>query len=190
MLRILVVYSSSEGQTEKVAHHIARQIENKGHVARLVSAHQSDDLAVLGDFDAAVVAGGLHMGAHGPALAAFISEHATALNAGPSAFLSVSLSAASDDPAEVAGALEAIKDFEIATGWTPRRTQLVAGAVHDRQLGFFKRFVVHTLMRRKGVELDPSGNTELTKWPALDRFIGEFITLVETTATGRTANNS
>jgi menaquinone-dependent protoporphyrinogen oxidase len=184
MLRILVVFSSSEGQTEKVAHHVARQIENKGCAARLVSAHATDDAAAIGDFDAAIVAGALHMGAHGPALATFISEHADALNAAPSAFLSVSLSAASDDPADVAGALEAIKDFEAATGWTPRRTQLVAGAVHDRQMGFFKRLLIHTLMARKGVELDPSGNTEFTKWPTLDRFIGDFVDLVEKTAAG------
>ena len=184
MLRFLVVFSSSEGQTEKVAHHAARQIENRGHAARLISAHRPGDLASMGDFDAAIVAGAVHMGAHGPALATFVSEHATTLNAVPSAFLSVSLSAASGDSADIAGALEAIKDFENATGWTPRRSQLVAGAVHDRQMGPLKRLVIHTLMRRKGVDLNPSGETEFTNWPVLDRFIGEFTALAEKSSAG------
>ena len=174
MLRFLVVFSSSEGQTEKVAHHVARQLENRGHVARLINAQDTSDPTAIGQFDAAVIAGSLHMGSHGPALAAFVSERAKALNGVPSAFLSVSLSAASEDHDDIQGAVDAVRTFERETGWTPSRTQLVAGAVHQRQYGLLKRLLMGTVLRGKAAELDPSGETEFTNWRALDGFVALF----------------
>lgn len=175
MLRFAVAFSSQEGQTERIAHHVAREIENRGAVARLVNVQDPEDCAQVGDYDAAIIAGPVHMGAHGAPLTAFIAKHAERLNQVHSAFLSVSLAAASDDPAERKGAEAAAETLCQETDWRPDTTLLVAGAVHDRQTGFFKRLVLHAILRRKGVALNPSGDTEFTDWETLDAFVRDFV---------------
>jgi len=181
MLRFMVAYHSEEGQTEKVAHHVARQIENHGQVARLIQTDDVDDISEVGGFDAAIVAGSLHMGAYGSDLAEFVTRHSGELNKVPSAFLSVSLSAASGDPLDLVGTEKDALEFQGETGWSPEHTQYVAGAVRDRQTGILKRLVIHAIMRIKGVELDPSGTTEFTDWRALDRFVTGFVAEVAAT---------
>jgi len=181
MLRFMVAYHSEEGQTEKVAHHVARQIENRGQVARLIQTDDVEDISEVGAFDAAIVAGSLHMGAYGPALAEFVSKHSGELNKVPSAFLTVSLSAASSDPLDLVGTERDALEFQEETGWSPEHTQYVAGAVRDRQTGVLKRLIIHTIMRLKGVGLDPSGTTEFTDWRALDRFVTGFVAEVAAT---------
>lgn len=175
MLRFMVAFHSEEGQTEKVAHHVARQIENHGQVARLISTDDIEDISEVGGFDAAIVAGALHMGAYGFALKEFVFKHADDLNKVPSAFLTVSLSAASDDPLDLVGTERHALEFQQETNWTPEHREYVAGAVRDRQTGPLKRLMIHTIMWMKGVKLDPSGTTEFTDWPALDRFVKGFV---------------
>ena len=106
----------------------------------------------------------------------------------PRPFLSVSLSAASDDHEDIQGAVDAVRTFEHDTGWTPHRTQLVAGAVHARRTNFIKRLLLGSVLRKKGVELDPTGETEFTNWPALDDFVALFVAETANTlkAKGRT----
>jgi len=175
MLRFMVAYHSEEGQTEKVAHHVARQIENRGQVARLIQTDDVDDISEVGAFDAAIIAGALHLGAYGSALTEFVSKHAGELNKVPSTFLTVSLSAASDDPLDLVGTEKDALEFQQETGWSPEHMQFVAGAVRDRETGLLKRLMIHAIMRIKGVELDPSGTTEFTDWGALDRFVTGFV---------------
>ena len=175
MLRFIVAYASLEGQTDKIAHHVARQVERRGHVARLFDVRDAERAADAGDFDAAVIAGSVHMGTHDQALAAFVTQHLEALQSVPSALLSVSLAAASSEASDRQGATEIAKAFQEATGWEAGHTKLVAGAVDDRRYGFVKRAFMHALLNRKGVALDPSGYTEFTDWPALDRFVREFV---------------
>ena len=175
MQRFVVAYASQAGQTEKIAHHVARTLENAGQIARLIDIGSEDDISDVGECDAAIIAGPMRMGVHGPALAAFVREHRQMLNAVPSAFLSVSLSAASPDPRERHEAEDRAILFEEETGWRPDHTRIVGGAVHDRAHNPIIRFILHAILKRKGVALDPSGNTEFTDWPALDRFVLAFM---------------
>jgi menaquinone-dependent protoporphyrinogen oxidase len=182
ILHVLVAFASHEGQTEKIAHHAARVIEDRGHLARLVDVRADDTTDALEGIDAAILAASLHIGAHDPALAAFARQHAVRLGPMPSAFLSISLTAASADAAERAAIDQIVHSFQQATGWRPGRVALVAGAVHDREMNVIERYVIHRIVDAHGVERHPSGDTELTDWPALDAFLRGFIT--EATARG------
>lgn len=175
MLRYVIAYASQAGQTEKIAHHVARRIEDAGHVARLVDLRDPADIGELGGCDGAVVAGAVHMGAYERVIFDFVAEHAELLNRVPSAFLSVSLAAASEDPKDIEGLAKAARLFEDAVDWHPDHTVQTAGAIHDRALNPIARFVLHRIVESKGVELDPSGNTEFTDWKALDQFVSDFM---------------
>lgn len=172
--RYLVAFVSREGQTEKVAHHIARRIEDDGSLVRLIDVRAHETEAGADDCDGMVITGSMHRGRFDPELSAFIMRHSEALRRCPSAFLPVSLSAASHEESERSAVDEIAQSYLAELGWMPDVVYHVAGAVHDRQLNAFERMVIHAIVDSKGVERHPSGDTELTDWAALDAFIRSF----------------
>ena len=128
MRRILVAFASREGQTEKIAHHIARRLEDAGHLTRLIDLKAGETEAGADDCDAAILAGAIHRGHHEQALARFIMRHAPALRRGHSAFLSVSVSAGSHNRADLQAVDEVVQGFLYELGWHPDCIEHVAGA--------------------------------------------------------------
>lgn len=174
MARVLVAYASTEGQTEHIAHHVARKLEDAGHVTRLIGLSSCEGEAGADDYDASILASSIHRGRFAPELTSFLMRHGPAIRAHRSAFLTVSLSAASQDEKERAGLREVTDRFLFESGWQPDFVEHVAGAVHDRLLSVFERAVLHAVVRQHGEELDPTGNTEFTDWPRLDTFVKSF----------------
>jgi len=175
MLRILVTYDTSDGQTEKVAHHVARQIERRGQAARLVNLDSPDDKSEIGDFDASFIIGAVHGGQHSQRLTEFVRSSKQSIERTSNAFLSVSLSAASHETTDKLDAEAFMQEFERETGWTPQYSMQVAGALHERQFGWFQRTIVRVLLKQRNIVPEPSGETELTNWPALDDFVRMFV---------------
>jgi menaquinone-dependent protoporphyrinogen oxidase len=174
MQRYLVAYVSREGQTEKIAHHVARQLEDCDALVRLIDVKAHETEAGADDCDAVIIAGSVHRARFDPELSAFIMRHGPALRRCPSAFLPVSLSAASHEPSDRAAIDEVVQNYLAELGWKPDEVFHVAGAVHDRQLNLLERTALHAILNMKGVEPHPSGDTELTDWTALDEFLRGF----------------
>jgi len=179
MRRVLVGFASHQGQTEKIAHHLARQLEDRGLAVRLVdmigAARAGESDAGADDCDAAILAGSLHLGRYDAALASFLMRHGPAIGRGPSAFVTVSLSAASEDETERRAVEEIAQRFLYETGWLPEHVLHAAGAIHDRRMNPVERFALHAIADAHGLDRHPSGDTELTDWAALDRFARDFV---------------
>ncbi|MXN66070.1 hypothetical protein GR183_14240 [Stappia sp. GBMRC 2046] len=129
----------------------------------------------LEPFDAALLAGSLHAGRHQKELIRFVKSHREALCGVPTGFVSVSLSAHGDTSEDVAAAHRCVAEFFEKAGWEADCTHLAAGAVRDARLGFIKRWILHAILRAKGVEMGPSGELEFTDWAALDAFADQFL---------------
>ena len=63
-----------------------------------------------------------------------------------------------------------IDDFTDDTGWTPRATESIAGALQYREYDFATRLLMRLLMRRGGHPTDSSHDYVYTDWDAVDRF--------------------
>lgn len=178
MPRVLVAFASHQGQTEKIAHHLARQLEDRRCTVRLVDliavGRGAESDAGCDDCDGAIIAASLHIGRFDAALAGFLMRHGPAIGRKPSAFLTVSLSAASADDGERRAVEEIAQTFLAETGWLPEHVLQVAGAIHDRALGPLERFTLHAIADAHGVARHPSGDTEFTDWTALDAFTRTF----------------
>lgn len=181
MKRILVAYASREGQTEKIARHIGRRIEEAGLAPWLINLKSGDSEAGIETCEAAIVAGSVHRGRPDQELSGFLMRHGPTLRGGPSAFMCVSLSAASTDPSDRAAIDELAQSFLYEVGWHPDVVQHVAGAVRDSQLNLLERYTVHAVMYQKSIPRDASGETELTDWAALDAFTAEFVARLKPT---------
>ena len=106
-MRILVLYATTEGQTRKIARHVMAVLSGIGHGVELMNVTESEGVD-LSRYDRAVLAGSLHAGGYQAALAGFARAQAARLNAMPTLFLPVSLSAAGDTAVSVSGVGEGV----------------------------------------------------------------------------------
>ena len=173
MQDLLIAYSSGEGQTAK----IAKQMADLGQAAKLrvelCDVAQVASARPLREFDGIIVGGSIHGAKHAPELRKFVTDHRQALNSRPSAFFSVSLSAAGDQQQQQA-AWRCVDDFLKSSCWSPGNKTILAGAVRFRAYGFVKRMIVKRVLKRAGGETDPNRNCEYTDWDQVRKFTTEF----------------
>ncbi|HEU4641969.1 MAG TPA: flavodoxin domain-containing protein, partial [Gemmatimonadaceae bacterium] len=97
--RILIVYGTRYGQTAKVAGRIADLLTSAGDTVVVENADDLQPMLVPRNFDGVIVGGSIIYGHHQRSVRRFVRTHRDELNAMPSAFFSVSGSAASRDEA-------------------------------------------------------------------------------------------
>jgi menaquinone-dependent protoporphyrinogen oxidase len=103
----------------------------------------------------------------------------------PSVFLSVSLSAAEETDAARAATQRCIDAFCAQTGWSPARSERIAGSLEYREYDVFTRQLMRLLMKRMGHPTDASHDYDYTDWDAVDRLGAEFAQLATLTAGAR-----
>jgi menaquinone-dependent protoporphyrinogen oxidase len=173
-MSILVLYGTTEGQTRKIARFAADRFAAQGHATMLVDAAEAMSGLDPGSFRAAVVAASLHAGRYQTPIVDFARRHHAVLGAMPTAFVSVSLSAAGHDQDDLAGLARCLAALEQQTGWRPRAVHHAAGAFRFSRYGFLKRCVLRYIAFRKGQPTDTSQDYELTDWAALGAFVDGF----------------
>ena len=176
MTKIAVVYASSHGHVRAIAEQLAA-IAALRRVECVVVDVRSARARPLDDCDAAVIAGSVHFGRHAAALRRFVARRLTWLSAIPSAFVSVSGSAASLDGR--AKADEYMSDFVRATGWRPDLYFSVAGAVLYTKYDPITRLMMKFASRTAGRDTDTSRDYVYTNWMEVDQFMHGFIDTLE-----------
>lgn len=176
-MKILIVYATSEGQTRKIARFAADYLSDAGHVVELVPAEDTEGLD-LARFDGVILAGSVHVGKIQPVLTTFMQAQGRRLSTRPTLYMQVSLAAAGHDPKEHAD-LEAIATrLFTEIGWTPSRTEQVAGAFRFTQYDFFKSLALRWIAHQKGEHVDPHADKEYTDWTALTGVLENWVASV------------
>jgi menaquinone-dependent protoporphyrinogen oxidase len=165
MMKILIVYGSTEGQTRKIAHFLKEEAEKLGHEVKLADATDKPPKAAGNNF--VLVGASVHMHKYQTAVLHYIKANIEDLNRIPSGFFSVSMAAASGD-AESLNELNGVTSaFLKETGWKPAHIEQVAGALRYTQYDFFKKLIMRMIQKRKGGNTDTSGDYEYTDWTRL-----------------------
>jgi len=163
--QVPVFFATSEGQTRRIAQRIATVLHDLGLEACVIDVAGPHASAVdWTHVRGAVVGASLHIGKHQKAAERFVKAHAVDLTRVPSAFFSVSLSAASKNVNEVEAAKKLAKAFPAACGWMPARIVSVAGRLAYSEYGFFIRWVIKRIAKKEGAPTDTSRDYELTNW--------------------------
>ena len=195
MRTVAVLYATREGQTRRIAEHVAATLRTRGFLVDVLEIAQ--DLPAdfgLTRYAASVVAASVHVGKHEREMVEFVKKHRAELERMPSAFLSVSLSEAGAEDASAsperreraaANANSMIGAFLRETGWNPTHVHPVAGALLYRQYGTIVRLVMRFIAKQAGATTDTSRDHEYTSWQALDRFADELALLVDEAKNGR-----
>lgn len=178
MVKILIAYDTTEGQTRKVAQHVADAIARSGREVELIDIRRPPTGFTVDEYDAIVIGASIHLGKHSRQLAQFVGRHIARLNAVPSGFFSVSLSAAGSEK-ERADASRFVDEFLSQSGWSPAIKATCAGGLRYREYNFLKRWMMKKIARSGGKDTDTSKNYEYTDWNAVDQFVSGFLAQFE-----------
>jgi menaquinone-dependent protoporphyrinogen oxidase len=175
MPRVLIVYATREGQTEKIARRIGTVIEAMGIGVELMDAERPSRELDLERFAAILVGSPVRSMGYLPPVVRFAREHRPTLNRVSSAFFSVSLAVVSRTHDGRAQTLKLVDKLIEATGWRPSRIELIAGALPYSKYNFLLRWVMRRIAAKEGGDTDTSRDYEYTDWEAVDRFAREFV---------------
>jgi menaquinone-dependent protoporphyrinogen oxidase len=183
--RVLVLYASTHGHTGKIAERIGTTLTTHGVSANVRDVHSYGEHADLDKYEAVIVGASVHVGHHQSEMLGWLGRHHTRLDAMPSAFFSVSLTAADDSDEARATTRELIDDVLDASGWTPRESVAFAGALQFKEYNLPTRVIMRLMARRiehqTGTSIDVHEDTDYTDWAAVDRFAEAFAASLRTT---------
>ena len=180
--RILLVYGTTYGFTPRIAQRISDKLTADGF--EVVMTNAADPVVNVDPlrYDSVIVGGSVIGGHHRRELERYVVSHLDDLKHMPTAFFSVSGSAASKERRGLVDARRCLDDFLRKTGWNPDLTATFGGAMSYTKYSWFLRFVMKEISRRNGGPTDTSQDFELTNWHQVDEFahaFGQLITMPE-----------
>lgn len=162
MARVLILYSTSEGHTGRIAARIATALRQQGISAEMHKVHNA--LPALDGYDGIIVGASVHYGHHPARLRRLLRAQRSALCARAGAFFSVCLS----------GKDHYREKFLRQCGWAPAHQATFTGALRYSKYGPFKRLVVMGFALVGGHDTDASRDYDYTNWQAVDSFATAF----------------
>lgn len=167
--RVLIIFGTSYGQTEKIAVRIAGGLQSRGFPIELCNAATCRP-SPLEEYTAVVVGSSIIAHGHQPSIKRFVRNNVEALNRQPSAFFQVSASAGSASRDSRAAAQKILEDFTTELGWTPVVSASIAGAINYTRYNFLLRWFMKRASAKNGGSTDTSRDHEYTDWTQVDRF--------------------
>jgi menaquinone-dependent protoporphyrinogen oxidase len=182
MKRIAVLYGTTEGQTAKIAQHIAELGRRRGHRIDVRHIAELEDDFDPRRFDGVIVGASIHEGHHQRYVVRWVSRHAAALSSVPNSAFTVCLAIRSAYPKERDEALAYSRLYAERAGWKPTVSAVFAGALRYTQYNWLVRMLVKQIARHEGGSTETAHDTEYTDWAEVDRFANELYDRVESAA--------
>jgi menaquinone-dependent protoporphyrinogen oxidase len=178
MAKVLIVYGSGYGQTQKVAEFIAKQLRERGKEVDVVFGKRLPRKLSPETYDAIIVAASVRMMKFQKYIVSFVRKYSQQLQKLPSAFVSVSMAEAQSDSERGGFQPEWLENFSKESGWSPAIFRSFAGALDYRKYNFFTRRVMKKIAEKTGMNTDTSANHEYTDWDAVRKFADEFADMI------------
>ena len=170
MSRILLVYASHFGQTATIAARLRDRLVDRGHA---VDMFNIDVVPPPPDrYDAVILGSRVEVGKHAKPLLEYIRAHREGLARIPTAFFSVSMSAAGKPPASDPNGYLRLTFADLK--WTPTVSTAFGGALQYRRYNWITRAVMKAISKRGGHPTDTSKNYFFTDFNDVIDFADRF----------------
>lgn len=166
MEKLLVLYSSRNGQTKKIIE--AMQSEFTGYDVELADLH-GPVRKNLSKYDKVLIGASIRYGNFHADLYNFINIHSEQLAAADASFFCVCLTARKPEKA-VPENNAYIKKFLVKSRWRPRTIGVFAGALQYSEYNWWQTRLIQMIMKMTGGSTDTSQNLEFTDWGKVKEF--------------------
>ncbi|MDD7544738.1 menaquinone-dependent protoporphyrinogen IX dehydrogenase [Actinobacillus porcinus] len=162
-MKTLILYSSHDGQTKKIAEVLAKQFEG-------CELHSVLDSGIdLAKFDRIVIGASIRYGHFSQALYKLIENQTALLNEKQTAFFGVNLTARKQGK-DTPETNVYVRKFLQRIRWKPTISAVFAGALLYPRYNWFDRVMIQFIMKITGGETDPTKEIEYTNWEKVIEF--------------------
>ncbi|MCK3657917.1 protoporphyrinogen oxidase [Pasteurellaceae bacterium Pebbles2] len=161
-MKTLIIYSSYDGQTKKIAEFLAEKLTGEIEVRSIF-----DEFSL--DADRIIIGASIRYGHFNPHLYKFIEKHTALLNRTSSAFFGVNLTARKANKNTPETNLY-VRKFLARIAWQPTLGAVFAGALLYSRYSFFDKMMIKFIMKITGGETDTSKEIEYTDWQKVAEF--------------------
>ena len=163
----LIIYSSTDGHTERICRRILSFISNQKET-KIVSLKEANEIN-LSEFDKVVIGASIRYGKHSGELYKFIRINKDILDQKETVFFSVNVVARKSEK-NSPETNPYIKKFLKISGWKPKKIGVFAGKVDYPNYGFIDKYVIKFIMFLTRGPTDTSRSFEFTDWEKVDNF--------------------
>jgi menaquinone-dependent protoporphyrinogen oxidase len=168
MARVLILCSSTDGQTRKICERLRGALQQSGHDVSLAMIDDAQAFAP-DDFALVVIGARIRYGKTDRRVIDYANRPGDALNAMPSAYFSVNIVArkpGKDSPATN----PYVRKFLRSVIWRPRLVDVFAGKLDYPRYGVCDRLIIRFIMLLTGGPTAPDTVVEFTDWQRVDGF--------------------
>ena len=173
MKKVLIIFATREGQTEKVATRISEHLTSSGADVLLANAkdkHATDSIDLCA-YDLLVFGASMHVGGLESELVEFINANREKIELRDRAFFMVLLSAATKDPALKDASLADARKKMVEQVLIPfDDVEMIAGALKYSKYPLALKWVMRRIARKSGEDTDMSKDYEYTDWRQVERY--------------------
>ncbi len=175
MARILMLYGTNEGQTEKISIVIQCELKSQGHEVDLFNSRQLPLGLHLDSYDAVIIGASVHASGFQKEVLRWVKLNLSLIQQKPGAFFSVCLGILQTHDAKVQSEVrEIVKRFFSESGWSPQDWTIFAGALKYSKYGWIMKRMMRSISKKAGVDTDMSRDYEYTDWKAVKDFAVRF----------------
>ena len=172
MDKILIVYSTTDGQTKKICEKIIKNGKKK-HSIKILSIDDASDLSI-GEYRKIIIGASIRYGKHNPLVYEFIKSNKAELEKKSTAFFTVNVVARKKDKNQPE-TNPYMKKFLELSGWQPNKLAVFAGKIDYPSYRFFDRLIIRFIMLITKGPTDTSQKYEFTDWTKVEEFAKEVL---------------
>ncbi len=175
-MKLLVLYSSCEGQTLKIAKHIVEQQSLAAVSVDYQNLEVLQQSVNWSDYDKVLIGASIRYGKFRPQLYSLLANHQQQLASLPVAFFGVCLTARKPEKSTPETSVY-MKKLNQRAQWVPKCQAIFAGALLYSRYTWWQRRLIQMIMKMTGGSTDTSQDIELTDWSKVDDFATQFANL-------------
>ena len=168
MAKILIIYSTTDGQTRKICQRLQQVIEQQAHQVTVVSIQDEPRIDVA-SFDKIVIGASIRYGKHSPQIVNFIEKNRLLLESKPNAFFSVNVVARKPEKSKPEHN-PYLQKFLKRISWKPEELAVIAGKIDYPSYRIIDRFMIRLIMWMTKGPTDPKAVVEFTDWKQVESF--------------------
>tara|TARA_Y100000590_G_scaffold416626_1_gene515545 strand:- start:21702 stop:22235 length:534 start_codon:yes stop_codon:yes gene_type:complete len=171
MTKILIIYSTTDGQTFLICEKIKSILQKKNQV-ELVSINDIYGKNIS-NFDSVIIGASIRYGKHSSKVIDFVKKNKTVLSYKKTSFFTVNVVARKHEKNTPETNPYMLK-FLKKTNWEPNNKAVFAGKIDYPKYGFIDKQIIRFIMILTNGPTDTSKSYEFTDWSKVDQFAREI----------------
>ncbi len=171
MTKILIIYSTTDGQTFLICEKIKSILQKKDQV-ELVSINDIYGKNIS-NFDSVIIGASIRYGKHSSKVIDFVKKNKTVLSYKRTSFFTVNVVARKHEKNTPETNPYMLK-FLKKTNWEPNNKAVFAGKIDYPKYGFIDKQIIRFIMILTNGPTDTSKSYEFTDWSKVDQFAREI----------------